>query len=132
MPSFIELIIYGSLAGLFFAIIGALKDYPYEGFHISAFLRGILIGAISGVVVYVFLLFFPQTLITIPWLYILTCGGLERQLSESYKNYVRVESQEKYRIPGYATILGHIIKNHMQRILLGAVFLTIFLRFYCG
>lgn len=129
MISPLSFLLWGFIAGLYFSIIGAIKDSPYEGFKIFSFVRSILLGLLCGFVVWRFFFYFPQTNINFAFLLFFVCVGLERQFTEIYKQFFRVESQEKYKIPSYVTVRAKIVENRFFRILIGLGLIIVFFSF---
>lgn len=122
-------LVLGLFAGLYSAIWGAYKDSPYEGFKSRSFVRSLLLGIACSTVVYIFVKKYPETIVSSLSVIFFASMGLERQLTDAYKGFIRTEDQKKYRIPTYIGLYGRIIKDLFLRMLIGLVFLTAFFAF---
>lgn len=121
---FLEVLIYGFLAGIYAAVWGVLQDTPHERFRFDSFIRSPILGIFSSLLLLLFISFQPQVYITSAVVYFFVCAGLERFFTETYKLFFRQESQDKYKIPQRFAIYGSQIKSAFTRAFLG-VFLII-------
>lgn len=119
----------GILSGFYTATWGAFKDTPYEGFKTRSFVRSILIGLLCSITIYFFAQQYPKTIVSSLSIIFFASMGLERQLTEIYKGFIRIENLKKYKIPTYFGIYGKIINNQLLRVAIGIVFLSVFFIF---
>lgn len=120
---FINLII-GAIAGLHAACYGAYKDSPYEKFKIKRLFREIILGVISVIIVS---LLFDLSFINKGVLFLVFLA-FSRIFTESYKQFIREESQDIYIIPSQVHFFKKVLKSRFQRLALGfGTFLFLFL-----
>ncbi|MBI2617606.1 hypothetical protein HYW55_05725 [Candidatus Gottesmanbacteria bacterium] len=119
-------LLLGMLAGLHAACYGAYKDSPYERFKLNRFVREISIGAISAL----FIFFSTETRNVHPAILFLSFVACSRIFTESYKLFIREESQKKYKIPSMLHIFKNVLTSRLQRILIGVVAYVIFAGFF--
>lgn len=119
-------IIVGAVAGLHAACYGAYKDSPYEKFLLVRFIREILVGIFTAVV-FVHMLHFTQIPIFVFYLIVLAWC---RVITESYKQFIRVESQKQYKIPSMVHVFRKVPTSRILRILLGlGLFIVLYLAY---
>ena len=109
------------------ACYGVFKDSPYENFILRRVVREFII----VLLILLFLgVFFPAIFISVKYYIIF---GLiliiSRTVTEMYKLFIRVESQEKYKIPSQVHVLKKIPHGKLVRILSGLVMLLFIISF---
>jgi len=122
--------IVGFLSGLYSSCWGSYKDSLFEKFSVIKFVRSLIVGFCLGIVLLEFLKMngVPNPNLGIFFAFVMS---FERSLTEFFKAFIRVENQDKYKIPSTFHVFGKIIKNRSQRLIIGIVLLFILiLAFY--
>src|ERR1700694_463515 len=85
------------MSGIHAALLGAYKDSPYEGFRAQKVIRSVAISLVLGTAIAGLTLSYGLHLnYGMYFLYVL---ALERIITEFHKEFIRIESQDKYTIP---------------------------------
>lgn len=107
----------GSIAGLHAACYGAYKDSPHETFIWQRFIREIIIATVIAAFIRTM---FPTHAATLSLpVFFLVVLAWSRIVTESYKLFIRSESQERYLIPSQVHLWRHVVSSRPARILLG-------------
>lgn len=110
------ILILGGVAGLHAACYGAYKDSPYETFKLTRFIREIVIGIFSALLVLLVALRSQPIDVIRPVILFLTFLACSRIITESYKLFIRVESQQIYKIPSMVHVFRTVLTSRSQRI----------------
>lgn len=113
------LILIGVSAGVHAASYGAYKDSPYESFIPRRFVREVVIA--TGVGLAFALLGISDGVRG--WVVWLAIFGLARIITEFFKLFIRVESQNRYIIPTQVHLAKRVVQNRIHRLGLGIVYL---------
>jgi len=116
----------GTIISFHVASYGAYKDSPYERFQIVRYIREILLGTFIAGILYIF---FPQLINSGFVVFFLVVLAVSRILTEGYKLFIRVESQEAFLIPTQMHWFRTVVKDRIKRILLGLLLLSILIVF---
>src|SRR3989338_845003 len=111
-------LLIGAVAGLHASCYGAYKDSPYEPFRLRLFVREILIAAGVALALSITRLV-PEAPAGVLFLAVL---AISRAMFETYKLFIRVEPQQRYKIPSMAHMFRRVITSRRQRIFFGMVF----------
>ena len=111
------LCLVGLLCGLHAATWGGFKDSPFEGFRPVSFLRSVLLGLGSALVVGLATNGgpAPSALVLIG-----LCYALERLATEWWKSILREDDQDAYSIPMRLAVRGRPIERRGERYAVGA------------
>lgn len=112
----------GALAGLHAATWGMYKDALYEGFSRRKYARSIVTGMTAALALETLLSLNPASAAGFVLLFG-TAYALERFVLESWKSFVRVESQEKYFIPMAFAVNGRVVQRRLHRHLAGIAYM---------
>lgn len=116
----------GILAGLHAACYGAYKDSPYERFKLNRFVREISIGAVFALLIF----FSTETRNVHPAILFLSFLACARIFTESYKLFIREESQKTYKIPSMLHVFRTVLTSRLQRYAIGIIAYIIFAGFF--
>lgn len=111
----------GGLAGLHAATWGMYKDALYEGFSTRKYARSIATGAVLGPLLAPLLALNATTAAGFVLLFGLVYST-ERFVLESWKSFVRVETQDKYFIPMAFAVNGRVVQRRLHRHLAGIAY----------
>ena len=104
-------------AGCHAASYGAYKDSPHESFLVRRCVRELVIASSLS-----FLFIYFRVYNTEYYLIIyLSTYTISRLATEFFKLNIRVEPQDKFRIPTQIHLLGRVVQNKLIRLLLGLI-----------
>lgn len=104
----------GTVAGAHIATWGMYKDSPHEGFTWARYSRGIIFGALIGVVAAPATGLDPTRADSLVVLFGVIYAA-ERAVEEFYKTFLREEDQSKYTIPMQFHVLGRVVQSRALR-----------------
>lgn len=107
----------GIVVGIHGASYGAYKDSPYEGFKLRRVIREILIAGTIGLLFSVY----SRAETEEYFIVFLIIFAFSRLITEFYKLFIRVESQDLYKIPTQIHFYGKVVTSKVKRLLLGAL-----------
>lgn len=113
-------------AGAHAACYGAYKDSPHESFLAKRFVRELGIALAIGVTFALLNVWKRENYLLI----YLSTFTISRIITEFFKLNIRVEPQDKFRIPTQIHFFGKIVRNRILRILLGFVPPAVILAIY--
>lgn len=120
----------GLVSGLYSSCWGSYKDSPFEKFSSKKFTRSLIAGSLLGIILFEFIKIngVSSPNLGIFFAFVMT---FERTFTEFFKAFIRIEDQDKYKIPSTFHIFGKIIKNRSDRLIIGIILLvTIIFAFY--
>ncbi len=113
-------------AGLHAASYGAYKDSPHESFIKRRFVRELIIAFVIGIIFSLLQVWKSENYLII----YLSTFTIARIVTEFYKLNLRVEQQDKFRIPTQIHFFRKVVQNRLFRILLGFVIPVVVLTVY--
>ena len=113
----------GALSGTHAAIWGMYRDSIYEGFSPRRFLRSIIVGTATGIVLQVVLRLRLQSAASLLMLFGLAYAA-ERAIVETWKTFFRTDEQSQFFIPMPSGIEHVSVASRGVRIGLGIVYIV--------